>query len=409
MLVATNSPEPVALVRPVGVLLTDPGRTALARLTKYTSFALTKFQTFLDHPQFISSAQNITDLPPGSRLQVDGVDIPGGGLRFPDGSFCVFSGFGTPEEDENAVLAAKVLVGDLTRSQAVDFAAGIGNQTFVTQVDYLIGHDEGRPASFRPPKRFGRVFADSAYTGGTPELVKLFDRLLEEKKYPVLAVMLGWSEGCPVVPLILQRGSAKEAVETYAELLLSRSDLYEMIRQANPALYRRFTSTRERLSSEPAGEFFRKSIPPDHDRFLRGAAAYAGYNLPRLLREFLGPRKHRDQNRFLIAYDIFDRVLNYAALTELDSPIEFVALLAEAFHTSDDQVRQDTVRGSQDPLKYLRRLFSSGKLSEDNAYTDHLKTLRFLRQRRSPLWDIYQSAPADALKERGIADLRSYL
>lgn len=393
-----ESGQAFTLIRPVGELKSDTARTAAEKNKKYTRVAFGKFRSLLENPGFISSAQNVTDLTPEKQIVIDGLIIPGGAVRFPDKSICVLSGFGTPEEDECAVLAAKVVAGDMTRDQAAHYARLIGNTSFLTHMDYLTGDESPRVKSLRENKRFvNRKYGDNKF------IDDVFFQLLEAGDYETLADMLGWSHACPVVPDVIKRGGFRTAVETYAELILLSGSALDIIRKHNVDLYAEFSGVHKRKKGEKPGKYYRGYTPPDHMEIIRGVAMASGYILPRLIREYLGERADRTPAKFVKAFNILERVVKNGLKRKHPlTPEQLVVDLAVAFDRDDRKSN-----GQSDPLKYIRRLFSEGKLNEDHQYGEYKAISGFMRKFKPDMWGRYQSVSGETLKKKGIADMRS--
>lgn len=386
MIVAQEGEQNFSLIRQVGQIISDPNRSAIAKKTRYDGVALGKYKALVDNPKFISSSENITSLPKDKRLVVDGLEIPGGALRFKDGSISVFSGFGTPEEDECVVIASKVLVGDMTKLESIEFAKSIGNNIYVSSVDYLIGHSDEVPPTLREEIRYEHKFGDSQLTGESSAALELFYSLLkgENTDYDQLALVLGWSEGCPVVPEVIEKGGSKEAAKGYAELQFIRGNILDLLKKHSPTLYREFTSTQSRNEGEPAGRYDLRYTPKNHKEYIRGAATAAGFIFPRLVREFIGKRGEEGRSeRTLQAFDIVEKVIKKYGKTKSITPNQLVVQLAEEF------VLADPIGIESASVKYLNRLFSQGKLEEDNQHTDYSDLRDYMKMQNSNLWKAY--------------------
>lgn len=241
--------------------------------------------------------------------------------------------------------------------------------------------------------RFGRKFGGTEFTGGNSVTLTHFYRLIGNRDYLGLAHVLGWSEGCPVVPDVLKRGTAKDAAEGYGELQFIRGNLLSIIEPINPSLHQELTTTRSRKPGERPGQFFPDFIPSDHLQNVRGCATTVGYDLPRLVREFIGPREKRTQDRILRAFDVFASVLEKST-KENQTAIQFTVALAEKYAQID-----------QNPLKYVRRLLSAGKLKEDNQETEATLILANMHTMKTSLYEAYASLMPQERAVKGIAEL----
>lgn len=241
--------------------------------------------------------------------------------------------------------------------------------------------------------RYGREYGDSAFTGGDSLTLSHFYHLLGDRNYLGLSRVLGWSEGCPVVPNVLERGTPQAAAEGYGELQFIRGTLLSIIEPVNSALHHELTTTRPRQKGEPAGQFFPAFIPGDHLENVRGCATIVGYDLPRLVREFIGPRPSRTQSRIIQAFDVFTRVLKDSTHRRR-TPIEFTVALAETYARLDS-----------DPLRYVRRLLSAGKLKEDNQQSEATLILANMHTMKTSLYDAYASLTPLERATAGIAEI----
>jgi len=242
----------------------------------------------------------------------------------------------------------------------------------------------------------GHLIEDSA--GGTT-----FYELIANGEWELLADYLGWSEGCPVVPKVIERGGAQAAAETYADLLLTRQIQMDIIRQYSPSLADQIMSPANRRPGEPPGEFIESSIPFDHADILRGPARLVGYNLPRLTREFIGPREKRTQGKIIKAFDIFERALK-ASIEFGHKPIQFMINLAEHYACAEYQVDYD----GHNPKKYLRRLLGVGKIREDNLWVDAILTLTNAATMGTSLYYAYSHMTTEEKKKLGIVELTGW-
>jgi hypothetical protein len=243
--------------------------------------------------------------------------------------------------------------------------------------------------------RYGHEFGDGQLTGPGKDSVsvELFYGLLENRDYEGLSYLLGWAEGCPIVPTVLSRRSAQETASDYAELQFIRGTVLSLIEEHNPDLHSELTTTRPRREAEPAGQYFEEFIPEDHLENVRGGATVVGYDIPRLVREYIGPRAERSQERILESFEIFEEVL--AKSTErAHSPAQFAVALANKYAELDNN-----------PLKYVRRLLSAGKLVEDNQLTEYQEILAEMYLSRSELYTSYTELSRDERVERGIANI----
>ena len=236
--------------------------------------------------------------------------------------------------------------------------------------------------------RHTREFGDSSFTGESPESIELFYQTLMgvgKHGYKKLAKMLGWSEGCPVVPHLLANSTDKEVAEGYAELQFIRGTILELVGQHSPKLLGELTRTRKRNPDEPAIQFDLRYTPKDHKEYIRGSATVVGYILPRLVREFIGDRgtKKRNQDHMLQAFDIFEQTLKIESRLKTTNPARFAVRLATAFAEAD----ADGV--ALDPLKYVRRLLSKGKLEEDSQYSEYNDIKLAMVKQDNQLWKTY--------------------
>lgn len=236
--------------------------------------------------------------------------------------------------------------------------------------------------------KYGREFGDSSFTGESAQSIELFyETLMGVKKhgYRKLAKMLGWSEGCPVVPHLLAKSTDKEVAEGYAELQFIRGTILDLAGQHSPALHDQLTRTRKRKPDEPALKYDLRYTPKDHKEYIRGSATAVGYSLPRLVREFIGARgsKERNQDRMLQAFDIFEKTLKKDAKLASVNPARFAVSLATSYAEAD----ADGV--ALDPLKYVRRLLSKGKLEEDCQYSEYADIRLAMAKKNNQLWKTY--------------------
>jgi hypothetical protein len=238
----------------------------------------------------------------------------------------------------------------------------------------------------------GRDFGGGSFVEAKPHQDNFY-KLLEHKRWQLLASSLGWSEGCPVVPEVIERDGAQGAAETYAELLFTRGIQQDIIRSYSPELAQKIAAGAPRNVSEPPGRYHEQSIPFDHSAKLRGVATLVGYNLPRLTREFIGPRESRTRERMLQAFEVFETVVRKSVHLN-HTPIQFMVSLAEQYALIDNNAP-----------KYLRRLLSDGKVKEDNLTTDAMLTLANAGTMETFLYHTYINTPPEKQRELGIAVL----
>jgi hypothetical protein len=242
-------------------------------------------------------------------------------------------------------------------------------------------------------KRYGHDFGDAQFTGQKGPTLEYFYQLIDTHDYLGLAHLLGWSEACPVVPVFIERGTSKEAAQGYGELQFIRGIQLDLLKQKNPSYHKQLTGIHSRKVGEQVGEFSPDFIPSDHSQNVRGSATVVGYDIPRLTREFIGPRKTRNQNQILQAVNVFEEVL-VDSTTKGDSITQFTVALADKYAEID-----------QNPLKYVRRLLSSGKLLEDNQLSECQEILSEMYLAKSPLYTTYAGLSSTEKASLGIADI----
>lgn len=241
--------------------------------------------------------------------------------------------------------------------------------------------------------RYGHEFGDAQFTGQEGATLEYFYNLIDAHDYLDLAHLLGWSEACPVVPTVLERGSAKQAAEGYGELQFIRGIQLDLLNKNNTTYYKELTGTHKRKAGEPASDFSLAYIPSDHAYNVRGSATIVGYDMPRLTREFIGPRKNRTQDRILESIEVFEDVLTTSTARN-HNLTQFTVALAHKYAEID-----------QNPLKYVRRLLSSGKLLEDNQLSECQEILCEMYLAKSSLYTTYAGLSSAERADQGIADI----
>jgi hypothetical protein len=245
--------------------------------------------------------------------------------------------------------------------------------------------------------RVDRKIGDGIFIGDADSASgKLFYKLLQEKDHLGLSFLLGWSEGCPVIPKVIKARGTRETAETYAELLNLRHLALDIIKKEHPSITSAFTRPVKRQPNEPAPHEFPEMLNENSLDMIPATEKLLAYDLPRLIRIYWGEKRHqRKPQRFFDALELVSISAKQAKKSHLNSS-EFIVHLADQFLKKDQ---------NNAPL-YLRRLLSAGKLSDDNQYTSFRKLLTTMRSMSSALWPYYEKLrEAGELPKHGIADL----
>lgn len=352
------------------------------KLDKYTWFAYSKARLLIENPNLLATSQNLDSLAPNYPAI-----LPGGAVRFGD-LIIGFSGYNA-EDDESLVLATAELAQLEWPGDTLNLAQQLGNQRYVKDLYWPLLQQEPRLSQqelrqYRENRRYG----DSHLAN------ELFYELLAQKDYLGLAIALGWSEGCDVIPRVIQGRGAKETAQAYAELSLMRGILLDSVRQHYPQITPAFIRPVRRREGEPNTGGYPNmhdettSLVPANEKLL-------SYDFPRLFRAFWGEgeRSKRDPARFFLGLDLVEEALQHAKAQGF-TPTEFIVDLAEMFTLHD-----------HDPQRYLRRLLSAGKYRDDNQHSAHRQLVRTMKSLKTSLWSTYQDMSGEERQRRSLADI----
>lgn len=129
LVIARGGEKPYLYATQVG------GKVRPEKIDKYFTYALAKMAVLVQNPDTTISREN-NRLPDDQKLNIEGVEVPGGAVRCKDGTILAFSGFSV-DDDESVVLAVAVDSGMLSSQEALKIANFTGNYDYTKIADGL--------------------------------------------------------------------------------------------------------------------------------------------------------------------------------------------------------------------------------------------------------------------------------
>ncbi len=209
------------------------------------------------------------------------------------------------------------------------------------------------------------------------------------------ALDLAWSEACPVGPDLVkpksQGGRGAEVMgKRYGQVIFWFKYLTEELKKSGrDDLASQLSLPRPRLGNEPLGKHSQNWLPQEMNTSAFRPAT--GYILPRLLTEFLSVAGPDQSQNLQVALAEFDKTVPMAT-----DDISLIVTYAE------NLAHQLSKKGNTYGIEsILKRLLSTGKLHEDNLYTEYDKILEKTKETTHLSSAIFWLGPEE-MDKRGI-------
>jgi len=250
---------------------------------------------------------------------------------------------------------------------------------------------------YGPKEQYGRLFGDNRIMGNDGD--NFFDLTLD-KQVDIQA----WSEGCPVREKVKTRyittgEGLAGARNRYGEVKMARYQVYDSIRDINPALYVQLNDPNPlpRLVCqsgsyvEPVGEHEAVSVPMSHTYDIDHNNTPWGYAIPRLYLAYAGNNETRTPES---SYNGLMLVEAAADPSLSSNPLEFLAKFG-AF----------VVTCGVDIDKVLKTILSNGYLKEENTKILFKALLSVMKDKSPKLWTRYNQLKPEEKANLGIAGI----
>lgn len=231
--------------------------------------------------------------------------------------------------------------------------------------------------------RYDRRFGDMTLLGdrGDNFLAKPIDQQVME---------IAWSEGCPVPKKAVAKYGAETATRRYGEIIFADKLILEEVKKHNPKLHSKLIQSVTRKSGEPVGEYEAESVPESYSSKVPYPDTPWGFSLKRVLVDQFGKREERTQERVLKGLEMLEDI----ASQEIDSPLEFLSILAE-----------EVIKTDGDKIQVMKNTLSKGHLGEQNFHSLYAELAEELRKHSPVFQKEYNKLSDKAREELGIAEV----
>lgn len=231
--------------------------------------------------------------------------------------------------------------------------------------------------------RYGRKFGDMTLFGNE-------GGNFLEKPIAQQVLEIAWSEGCPVPQKVVKKYGAETATKRYAEIIFADRLIREEVKKHNPSLHKKLTEGINRKPGEPVGVHEPQAVPSSYQEIVPPPDTPWGFSLKRVLIDQFGKREERTQERILKGLEILENL----ATQKIDSPLEFLAKLAE-----------EVIKTDGDSIQVMKNTLSKGHLDEQNFHALYAKLAEELKQSSPTFREEYNKLTPQERDKLGIAEV----